>query len=66
MSAPQLHQTEFYTSHEALLPDVARSFAFALFVVLLFGGQVALVMAVSTGITLPMLLLLLAVVMTAG
>lgn len=50
---------------EALLPDVARSFAFAFFVVLLFGGQVALVMAVSTGVTLPMLLLLLAVVMTA-
>lgn len=50
---------------EALLPDFWRSFAYSLFLVLLFGGQVALAMVLSTGVNLPMLALLLATTMTA-
>jgi hypothetical protein len=42
---------------ETLLPDMARSFGSAALATLLFGGPVALVMALSTGVTLPMLLL---------
>lgn len=44
---------------EALLPDAIRSFDAAALAVLLFGGQVALVMALTTGPTFPMMLLLL-------
>jgi hypothetical protein len=50
---------------EAFLPDFLRAADFALFAVLLFGGQVALAMVVATGITFPMLLLLLTTMTTA-
>lgn len=42
---------------ETLLPDMARSLIAAVMATILFGGPVALVMAFSTGATLPMLLL---------
>jgi hypothetical protein len=41
-----------------LLPHLLRSLDYAFFTALLFGGQVALVMALNTGVTFPMLLLL--------
>lgn len=44
---------------EALLPHLLRSFDYAFFTALLFGGQVALVMVWSSRVTFPMLLLLL-------
>jgi hypothetical protein len=44
---------------EALLPDAIRSFDAAALAVLLFGGQVALVMALTTGPTFTMMSLLL-------
>lgn len=50
---------------EALLPDVVRSFDAAALAALLFGGQVALVMALATGPTFPIVSLLLATVTTA-
>lgn len=50
---------------EALLPDMFRSFDFSCGTVLLFGGQVVLVMLLGTGLTFPMLVLLLAVVATS-
>jgi hypothetical protein len=50
---------------EALLPDISRSMVFSFFAVLLFGGQVVIVIALSTGITFPMLVLLMAVAVTA-
>ena len=43
---------------EQLLPHFFRAFDYAFFTALLFGGQVALVMVFSTGITFPMLVLL--------
>jgi hypothetical protein len=48
-----------------LVPDFLRSFAYSLVLVLLFGSQVAVAMVLGTGVTLIMLLLLLAVIMTA-
>ncbi len=50
---------------EALLPDIFRSLAYSFLIIFLFGGQVLLVMAFSTGATLAMVTLLLAVIMTA-
>lgn len=50
---------------EALLPDFWRSFAYSLFIVLLFAGQVVLAMVLSTGVNLAMVALLLATTMTA-
>jgi hypothetical protein len=50
---------------EALLPDTIRSLDAAALSALVFGGQVALVMALATGPTLPMLLLLLGTVASA-
>ncbi|MEW5989710.1 MAG: hypothetical protein AB1791_24055, partial [Chloroflexota bacterium] len=50
---------------EALLPDFGRSLAASVVAALLFGGQVGLVMATVTGVTTPMLVLLLATVATA-
>jgi len=50
---------------EALKPDFYRSFAFNFFAVLIFGGQVVLAMAISTGATFPMNVLLLAIIITA-
>lgn len=43
---------------EALLPDLFRSFDYALLTALVFGGQVALVMLFGSGVTFPSLLLL--------
>jgi len=50
---------------EALLPDTIRSFDAAALAALLFGGQVALVMALTTGPTFPMMSLLLGTMATA-
>ena len=50
---------------EALLPDTIRSFDAAALAALLFGGQVALVMALATGPTFALVALLLATVTTA-
>ena len=50
---------------EAFLPDFLRSLSYAFFAALLFGGQVAFVMWFSTGVTLPLVLLLLMTVATA-
>ncbi len=50
---------------EALLPDFLRSLDYSFFTALLFGGQVALAMVFSTGITIPMLILLLATISAA-
>lgn len=50
---------------EALLPDMLRSFDAALLSALVFGGQVALVAALTTGPTASLLALLLAVIATA-
>jgi len=50
---------------EALLPHIFRAFDYSCFMVLMFGGQVALVIMLVTGPTFPMLLLLLAVIATA-
>lgn len=44
---------------ESLLPDIARSFDASLLFVLLFGGPVALTMALGTGVSFSMLVLLL-------
>ncbi|MFQ5595883.1 MAG: hypothetical protein ACE5HA_17195 [Anaerolineae bacterium] len=44
---------------EAFLPDFLWSFDFSLLAVLLFAGQVALAMRLATGVTFPMLVLLL-------
>jgi hypothetical protein len=57
--------TDAFDKGEALLPDFLRSFAYSLLLVLLFGSQVALAMALGSGVTLIMLLLLLAVIMSA-
>ncbi len=50
---------------EALLPEMVRAFAAAALAASLFGGQVALVIALATGPTPPLLALLLATVATA-
>ncbi len=50
---------------EALLPDFLRSLSIALVTVVLFGGQIALVMVFATGVSLLMLVLLLATVAAA-
>jgi hypothetical protein len=49
---------------ETLLPDMARSLTFSFFAIVIFGGQVVLAMALSTGLTLPMLALLLAIIVS--
>jgi hypothetical protein len=56
---------EALESGEALWPDLLRSFDYSLFTALLFGGQVALVIWQATGLTRPMLLLLLLTVGSA-
>lgn len=50
---------------EALWPDLVRSFDYSFFTTLLFGGLVGLTIYFSTGITQPMLLLLLATIVAA-
>lgn len=50
---------------ETMLPDMARSLIAAAAVTLLFGGPVALVIRMSTGVTLPMLMLWLGLVALA-
>jgi hypothetical protein len=50
---------------ETLLPHMIRSLDGAAIAALLFGGQIGVVMLVATGITLPMAILLYAVVATA-
>lgn len=50
---------------ETLLPHFLKAFDYALLTALVFGGQVALVMAVSMGVTFPMLLLLLTTISAA-
>ena len=50
---------------EALMPDMIRSFDAALIAALTFGGQVALVILLSTGPTASMIILLLATIATA-
>jgi hypothetical protein len=50
---------------EALLPDLSRSFDYALLTALVFGGQMALVMLTGTGVTFLSLLLLLSTLTTA-
>ncbi|HET9495036.1 MAG TPA: hypothetical protein VFR15_12465 [Chloroflexia bacterium] len=50
---------------ERLLPDLLRSFDYSFFVALFLGGQVAVVMFLATGVTAPMLALLLAIVATS-
>ncbi len=50
---------------ETLLPHMTRSFSYALFVSLIFGGQIALVMILSTGVSSPMLMLLLGTITVA-
>jgi len=50
---------------ETLLPDIARSFAASSFIVVLFGGQVALAIALGEGLTFPLLALLLAIIAAA-
>jgi hypothetical protein len=50
---------------ETLLPDIARSLAASSFIVVLFGGQVALAIAMGEGLTFPLLALLLAIIAAA-
>lgn len=50
---------------ERFLPDYFRSLTASTFLSLVFGGQVAFAMAISTGVTLPMTVLLLASVTAA-
>ena len=50
---------------EYLLPHLLRSLDYAFFTALLFGGQVALVMVLSTGVTFSMLLLLYTIIAAA-
>ncbi|MBE3560483.1 MAG: hypothetical protein IMW89_14850 [Ktedonobacteraceae bacterium] len=50
---------------EALLPDLFRSFDYALLTAFLFGGQMALIMFLGTGVTFPALALLLSTLATA-
>ncbi len=57
--------SDAFSQGEALLPDFLRSLTYSSFIVLLFSGQVALVMFFGTGVTFPMLALLLATIITA-
>ncbi len=50
---------------ETLWPDFVRSFDFAFFSVLVFGGLVVLTIIFATGVTFPMLVLLLATIAVA-
>ncbi len=50
---------------ETLLPDLFRSFDFSFGTALLFGGQVALVMLLGTGLTFSLLALLLSIIATS-
>ncbi|MCP4422935.1 MAG: hypothetical protein GY803_00440 [Chloroflexi bacterium] len=50
---------------ETLLPHFIRAFGYALLTALIFGGQVALVMIFSGGVTFPLLLLLLTTIVAA-
>ena len=50
---------------EAIWPDIIKSFIYTLAIVLLFGSQIALVMAFSTGITFPLFTLLLTTITVA-
>jgi hypothetical protein len=50
---------------ETLLPDLFRSFDFSFGTALLFGGQVALVMLLGTGLTFSFLALLLSIIATS-
>ena len=50
---------------ETLLPHFLRALDYAFLTALIFGGQVALVMVFSTGVTFPMLLLLLTTISAA-
>jgi hypothetical protein len=50
---------------EKFLPDFVRSFVFTAAVAVLFGGQVGLIMVISTGVTFGMLVLLMTVIVTA-
>lgn len=50
---------------ERFLPDYFRSLTASTFLSLVFGGQVAFAMAISTGVTMPMTILLLAVITAA-
>ena len=54
-----------FAEGEAFLPDFLRSLDYAFFTALLFGGQVGLVMWLSTGVTLPLVTLLLMTIATA-
>ncbi len=54
-----------YNEGEALLPDFARSFVTSALAALIFGGQVAFVIAIQTGLTLPMIILLLTIISAA-
>lgn len=54
-----------YERGEALLPDMFHSFDFSFGTVLLFSGPVVLVITLSTGITFPMLILLLTTMATS-
>lgn len=50
---------------EAWVPDLLRSLDFSVFAALIFGGQIALVMAFVTGATFTLVVLLLSVIATA-
>ncbi len=50
---------------ESLLPDFLRSLVYAIGLALLFGGQVVVGMRLATGVTLPMVALLLGVIASA-
>jgi hypothetical protein len=50
---------------EALLPDLLRSFDYAMLTALAFGGQVAVVMLLGIGVTFPSFLLLQSAIATA-
>jgi hypothetical protein len=53
-----------YDEGEALILDVLRAFAVAMVGVLIFGGQVVLVMTITGTVTAPLVLLLLAIIAT--
>lgn len=50
---------------EAIWPDFIKSFIYTFAIVLLFGGQIILLMVLSTGITFPLFLLLLTTITVA-
>lgn len=57
--------SDAFSHGEALLPDFLRSFVYSFFIVVLFSGQVVLVMIFGPGPTFPMLVLLIATIVTA-